>query len=119
MRGLVRNGVRAAFKMIGDLVETLSFATKANKSFDASLGEVVTNAVVTFSLSGVVYQEKRKDSSLLETKAILKLEDLVEEGITDLDVLDTVTIKGILHKITPPIDSNGYTVTITLTRALA
>ncbi len=119
MRGMLTRITRNAFKVLGDLVEEVTFVTKANKNFDLATGLPILDSTETFTMSGVVIEEKRKDNPTLETKIILRMEQFNKTSIVSLDALDTVEVRGEVYKVTHPIENNGYTFTVTLTKALA
>lgn len=115
---LVKQQVKNAFKLAGDLVKTATLIQK--DSVDFNFGTSAINAVTQASQTiEVIINKKKRDqekgneslSNAIEMSLLLDSSD-----IDDLSVYDRITIDGVVWQISFPVDNDGYTTTVSVTR---
>lgn len=113
-RLLIKNQVKNAFNLIGDLATDVTLVSKEASNFNFNTQTVTLSAGVTKVVKGVVintFEDQLKQQPV--TKLLMKAED-----ITEPDLYDKATIAGVTWNIVPPYENNGYTISVTISRGV-
>jgi len=108
-RNLVKKQVRAAFKLLGDLVVEVTLNQSDATEYNFSDAEVVQSTTATTVVKGVILSTVRK-GAIIKAKLLLDSED-----ISDLTDYDSVSIDTVTWRI-ESYDDNGYAAEVSLVR---
>jgi hypothetical protein len=117
---MVQQGVRKAFKAVGDLAIDVTLTQKDSSSFNFATGTVATTTPVTTVVKAVLNakrRDKRQQGESPENNTLVAELLMISEDLSDLSVYDTATFNGNTWRISHPVEDNGYTTTVTVTRA--
>ena len=108
---LVKNNVRKAFNLIGDLKEIVTLTLKKSTAYNFSTAQPAFTAPTTKDVQGLFIQKKGRDGSL-ECQFMLKAEDLDSP-----DLYDKLTrTNGEVWSLVQPFVNDGYIITINLAK---
>jgi len=109
MRNLIETNVNKAFKIIGDLKESVVLSSSNATGFNYTTGLPNVSTPSLHTLQAVVTFKKKKDSNSTIVELLIVSKQIT--AITNLDTFDKVTVRGIVYTIIPPWVDNGYTTT--------
>ena len=116
MRSMVKGYVRKAFALIGDLAEDVKFIDSGAVSFDYVEGVAVKSDPKETVMRAVVIRKILEDTNLSITKLLLMTEQFDLAGITSIDTIDKVVVRGhtlnIIHPKGRGPNDNGYTINL-------
>lgn len=112
-RALVRDGVRLAFDLIGDLATEATLGRAGATSFDFASGAASTSGDSRLKARVVVVERSkpRGDRNTERMQVLLRTEDHL-----DVTLYDTMTADGVEWKFGPALESDGYTTLAYVTR---
>jgi len=107
--------VRLAFKIIGDLAIDVTLTQKDSQSFDFGTRTATISTPVATVIKAVKGTTDR-DTSSNEANTIKETLYISAEDADDLTVCDKATFDGFTWNIVQPIENNGYTIKMTVSR---
>lgn len=119
-RQLVEKSVRMAFRKIDDLGINVVFRSNKAEGFDFETLSADVTAQQVLNLRAIQLKSAKKSrsednmavvSSTIEAKLLM-----ISKDTPSLNSYDTVEFDGYTWNVVHPIDNNGYTVTVTVTR---
>jgi len=117
-RGLINRAVKSAFRSVGDLAFEVTLSKKDASSFDFIANEAVMTATTTASIKVVVLKEDEPvsaDGVTSKTRTVIT----PVANIDPLNIYDTITFSdGGVWTITPGFESDGYVITLILTKGV-
>lgn len=115
---MCKNSIRQAFRMIGDLADTITLTLKSGTDFDFNTATTSSTTTTTKVVKGLLVA-KRRDVARGEPKitSTRKMQLIIPaEFLDDPTLYDTATVNGIVWKMVPPYSNDGMLITIDVAR---
>jgi|GEM_PF-5252089 len=113
---VIKNGVKKAFAMAGDIVKTVVLTQSKGNSFDFASNDIVTGTISSKPIQGLLVTHRRNRD---DTKVSVQQDFLFQS--TDLDEIspyDTITDSdGNVWKMVLPFRNDGFIVTVSVNRS--
>jgi hypothetical protein len=110
-KNLVKNKVRSAFGLIGDLAFDATFVKTVSIDFDFASQEMSSTQVsLTVKAVDLETRKKSRKANVYEKTLLCMTED-----IPDINDFDSIKINGVTWKIAGS-ENNGYTIFVDLVR---
>lgn len=108
----IKRQVKNAFKQLKGLMKEVTLQDKVVTDFDFVHTEVIEGAPKVTIIKGLLYDQIAKEGNVV-AKLVIESEDLANP-----DVYDKAVIDGTVWSITPEYISDGFTITLTITRVV-
>ena len=120
IRRKVESSVRQAFDRAGTLAQVVSFSSKATQGFDFQDMTAEVKDIPTVNLKAIPVVAKkdnrRGDKEPRASNTVCKQLIMISKDIPNLSTYDQVAFDGYTWKVVHPIEDNGYTTTVNVTR---
>jgi hypothetical protein len=117
LRSLVKNGVKKAFKLAGDLCVNVELTQKAPTgfNFDTLAATESTSSVITVKALIITKQKQQKEDVSSDVEKLYLLFN--NDDVAKFNIFDTATVNGKTYIPERPYKDNGYVTEITFARS--
>ena len=120
IRQKVESSVRKAFDRAGTLAQVVSFSSKQQQGFDFQdmTAEVKDMPALNLKAIPIVVKKdaRRTEKDTNATNTIKKQLVMISKDIPNLSSYDQVGFDGFIWNVVHPIEDNGFTTTVNVTR---